>query len=97
MSKLPSPISFDWDKGNLDKNWKKHKVHFKKTEKVFFNRPLKIFKDPKHSETEQRYVSYGKSKKERMLTVVFTYRENKIRIISARDQHRKEKLIYETK
>ncbi len=91
---LPTPLSFDWNKGNVDKNWKKHKVHFKESEEIFFNKPLKIFGDPKHSKVEQRYVSYGKTNGKRLLAIVFTYRDNKIRIISARDQNRKEKNIY---
>ena len=97
MSKLPRPISFDWDKGNIEKNWKKHKVHFKEAEEIFFNKPLKIYKDPEHSGTEKRYVSYGKTNKGRLLTVVYTYRENKIRTISARDMHKKERRKYEEK
>jgi|SRR3989344_6052846 len=93
--KLPTPLSFDWDEGNKDKNWKKHKVFYKEAEEVFFNKPLEIFEDPMHSSLEQRYVIYGFTNKDRKLTVVFTYRRNKIRVISARNQSKKERIIYE--
>jgi len=95
MKRLPSPLSFDWDEGNINKNWLKHHVHNKETEEIFFNRPLQIFPDPKHSKAEQRYVLYGITNKGRRLTVVFTYRRNIIRVISARDQNKKERNIYD--
>lgn len=95
MIKLPAPISFDWDKGNIDKNWKKHKVHFKETEEVFFNKPLKIFKDTGHSHKEDRFASLGMTNNRRELHIVFIIRNQKIRIISARNQSRKERRLYE--
>lgn len=94
MSKLPVPLSFDWDKSNLDKNWKKHKVHYKEAEEVFFNKPLKIFPDKKHSKKEKRFVALGITNKRRGLTIIFTVRSNNIRVISARNQNKKERGIY---
>lgn len=76
---------FSWDKGNKDKNWLKHKVDFRECEEVFFNKSLKIFADKTHSQNEKRYVAYGKTVKQRKLTIIFTIRNNKIRVISARD------------
>jgi len=92
--KLPVPISFDWDKGNLEKSWEKHKVHFKEAEEVFFNKPLKIFLDKKHSKKENRYVAFGVTNLKRKLTIIFTIRKNKIRIISTRNQSKKERKEY---
>lgn len=89
--KLPAPISFDWDKGNIDKNWVKHKVYFRETEEVFFNKPLKIFPDIKHFENEKRFVALGVTDKKRKLTIIFTIREKKLRAISASDQNKKKK------
>lgn len=97
MVKLPVPASFGWDKGNTDKNWKKHKVHFKEAEEIFFNKPLKIFKDVKHSQKENRFVGLGVTNKKRKLYIVFTVRGKKIRIISARNQSKKERRLYEEK
>ena len=95
MIKLPAPISFDWDKGNIDKNWKIHKVHDKEVEEIFFNKPLKIFPDIKHSDIEKRFVAFGVTNKKRQLTIIFTIRKKKLRIISAREQNKKERSKYE--
>lgn len=86
---------FDWDEGNTEKSWLKHKVGFKESEEPFFNQPLKISDDKGHSKVEMRYVAYGVTNKNRKLTVVFTVRRGKIRVISARDQNRKERRVYE--
>ena len=93
--KLPVPLSFDWNKGNLDKNWLKHKVSLKEAEEIFFSRPLKIFEDEKHSQKEERLLAYGITNRRRQLMIVFTLRGEKIRIISARNQNKKERRIYE--
>jgi uncharacterized DUF497 family protein len=85
---------FDWDNGNIDKNLK-HGVEFRECEEVFSNPPVKIFDDKKHSKTEMKYMAYGVTNKNRKLTVVFTVRRGKIRVISARDQNRKERRVYE--
>jgi uncharacterized protein len=90
-----SSEGFEWDDGNVDKNWKDHGVAFWESEEVFFNRPLVVQPDPGHSVAEKRYYVLGKTNSERQLFVVFTIRKNLIRVISARDMSRKEKRIYE--
>ena len=55
------------------------------------------FKDDKHSEKESRWYCLGKTNQARKLFVVFTVRNLKIRVISARDMHKKEREIYEKK
>jgi uncharacterized protein len=95
--KLPVPIAFDWDHGNIDKNQEKHKVHFKEAEEIFFINPLKIFPDKQHSEKESRFVAYGITNNFRKLIVIFTIRDSKIRVISARNQNKKERSQYEKK
>ena len=97
MRILPEPVVFEWDLGNLDKNWGKHKVRNKEAEEVFFSDAAQIFEDAKHSGTEKRYMLWGVTGKNRMLAVVFTLRAGNVRIISARDMHRKERTIYEEK
>ncbi len=92
--KLPIPTAFDWDHGNLNKNQEKHKVHFKEAEEIFFTKPLKIFPDKKHSKKELRFVAYGLTNDFRRLAIIFTIRNNKIRIISARNQNKKERSQY---
>lgn len=95
MIRLPAPLTFDWDIGNLKKSWGKHKVYHREAEEVFFNKPLRIFKDHKHSADETRFVAYGINNSNRKLTLVFTIRKQRIRIISARDQSKKERRVYE--
>lgn len=88
---------FDWDSGNRDKNWIKHQVSNFEAEQVFFNNPLLIFDDSKHSSNEEkRFFALGHTNQKRLLSLVFTIRNklNLIRIISARDMSKKERLIY---
>ena len=91
------PLEFEWDKGNKDKNWQKHQVYFKECEEVFFNKSIKIFYDTKHSQKEKRFTALGITVKYRYLYLVFTIRNNKIRIISARNMNIKERKLYEQK
>lgn len=81
---------FEWDKGNLE-HIRKHNVGYKECEKVFFNKPFILNKDESHSQTEKRFRVYGQTNKKRLLTMIFTLRINKIRVISARDQNKKER------
>jgi hypothetical protein len=90
------PVGFDWDEGNVDKNWKRHKVSDRECEEVFFDPEKREYPDPHHSEKEVRRVIIGKTKGGRLLFIVYTMRKNKIRIISARDLNkRKEVDLYE--
>jgi len=88
---------FDWDEGNSRKNHEKHNVRPAETEQAFFNAPLLFLLDEKHSNKEASYHAYGKTDKDRKLHIAFTLRENGtlIRVISARDMHRKERVIYD--
>ena len=73
---------FLWDDGNIDKNWIKHKVTHLECEEIFFNLPLLISDDVKHSKTERRFYALGKSKADRFLFLSFTIRYKLIRVIS---------------
>ena len=94
---LPKPIAFNWDKGNIDKNLIKHNITNKEIEEAFTNKPLILFKDIRHSQKEERFLAYGKTNENNKLHIVFTIRNNKIRIISARIQSKKERRFYEKK
>lgn len=85
---------FDWDHGNINKNWMRHRVSDSECEQVFFNQPLIILPDVKHSSKEERFYALGQTDSERYLFVVFGIRRKLIRIISARDMNRKEKKVY---
>jgi uncharacterized protein len=95
MDIIPQPTTFLWDKGNEQKNWLKHGVSVRECEEVILSDKTLYFEDPKHSMFESRYVGFGYTASQRLLSIVFTIRRNAIRIISARDASRKEKRIYE--
>jgi uncharacterized DUF497 family protein len=86
---------FDWDEGNLLKNWEKHRVSASECEQVFFNSPLIAGLDEKHSSREPRYYALGITDAKRRLFIVFTVRNKLIRIISARDMSRKEREVFD--
>ena len=88
---------FDWDAGNERKNADSHDVSQTEAEQVFFNQPLIVTPDEKHSTREQRIRALGMTNTGRPLTMIFTLRANGelIRVISARDMHRKERKEYE--
>ncbi len=88
-------IGFDWDDGNRDKNYLRHNVLNGECEDVFFNQPLVIVSDIKHSKKEKRYAAFGVTDGGRRLAVVFTFRAKLLRVISARDMTRKERGYYE--
>jgi len=88
---------FQWDEGNSDKNWTRHKVNRFECEELFFNEPLIVREDLKHSQSEDRLYSLGRTDSNRFLFVVFTIRDNLIRVISARDMTAKEQKEYEEK
>jgi len=87
---------FDWDDGNIHKNKLKHDVDASECEEVFFNEPRIFFNDDEHSSnTEKRYKVLGITIKGRRLALAITLRGNKIRVIMARDQSRKERVLFE--
>lgn len=96
MIDLTKITGFDWDDGNARKN-EKHEVSTAESEQVFFNSPLLLLADLKHSDQESRFHALGKTDQARLLHIAFTVRQAgaKIRVISARDMHRKERVIYE--
>ena len=96
MINLNAITGFNWDDGNRRKN-EKHGVSMAEAEQVFFNAPLLILEDAAHSQTEPHVHALGKTDAERALHITFTLRESGllIRVISARDMHRKERAIYE--
>ena len=92
---LPHPLAFDWDDGNSEKNWDRHRVRRSECEEAFLVPPLLVVNDPSHSHAEARFLGLGRSAAGRLLCLSFTLRGNRIRIISARDMSRKERQSYE--
>jgi uncharacterized DUF497 family protein len=95
IKSLPEVIAFEWDKGNVGKNFKKHNVSNQEAEEIFFNEPVIVSEDEKHSRSESRHILWGRTNNSRRLAIIFTIRNSKIRIISARDMNRKERGEYE--
>lgn len=92
---LADCVGFDWDEGNSDKNWIRHRVSKSECEEIFFNKPLIVKADPKHSTgKEDRFYSLGRTDANRFLFIAFTIRNNLIRVISARDMNNKEQRKY---
>lgn len=89
-------VGFEWDAGNARKN-EKHGVTAAEAEQVFFNQPLLLLEDAKHSRSEPRFHALGHTHDGRPLHIAFTLRGagTLIRVISARDMHRKERAFYE--
>lgn len=90
-----APLGFDWDQGNREKNWIRHGVTMEECEEAFANTPRVVTDDPGHSATEMRYSMLGKTNAARAIHIIFTVRGDFIRVISARDQSRKERSRYE--
>jgi hypothetical protein len=97
MANLTNVIGFEWDDGNARKSADKHDVSQSEAEQTFFNAPLLLLEDKKHSKQESRYHALGKTDAARVLHITFTLREDDtlIRVISSRDMHKKERAIYE--
>lgn len=90
-------VGFEWDAGNERKSVDKHGVTASEAEQVFFNTPLLVVRDLKHSQQEYRFHALGKTNSGRLLHLTVTLRSDGtlIRIISARDMHHKERNRYE--
>ena len=99
MSEWPAELAtctgFEWDAGNREKNWESHQVSAAECEQDFFERPLLIARDSSHSHTEKRYAALGQTASGRRLTIVFTIRDDRVRVISARAMSRRERRMYE--
>jgi len=88
-------LIFEWDEAKAKKNLKKHGVDFDEG-KTIFNDPLLLsFPDIGSSEVEERYVNIGLSVRDRVLVLIHTERQGKIRIISCRKAKARERRHYE--
>jgi len=86
---------FEWDDEKAESNLKKHGVSFEEGATIFNDPKIATIPDPDHSENEERFISIGISVIRRLLTVVHTYRTERIRLISARKATKAEKKNYE--
>lgn len=96
MIDLQNISGFEWDDGSARKNIK-HGVSTAEAEQAFFNDPLLLLEDTKHSQNETQFHALGRTDERRLLHITFTLRckHSLIRVISARDMHKKERALYE--
>ena len=87
-------ISIEWDPAKAAANFRKHGVSFDEAATVLLD-PQALAREDAASESEPRWVLIGMSDKARLLTVVYTLRQqDRIRLISARRATRKEASYY---
>jgi uncharacterized DUF497 family protein len=91
---LDDCTGFDWDESGIHKNWDRHRVTPEEAEDVFFNEPLVVRGDVRHSRGEKRYYALGRTTASRYLFVAITIRRDVIRVISVRDMNRNEQEVY---
>lgn len=97
LMNLDAIEGFEWDAGNERKSQDKHGVSMGEAEQMFFHEPLLMVMDERHSGREARWHALGHTDAGRRLHLTFTLRQDgtRIRVISARDMHRKERMLYE--
>lgn len=83
-----------WDPQKAETNLKKHRIRFSDAETVLFD-PMALTIEDQDVEGERRFVSVGSDALGRVLVVVYTYREDAIRLISARRATPTERKYYE--
>jgi uncharacterized DUF497 family protein len=88
-------MKFEWDNKKAESNLKKHLVTFEEAATAFGDPLALTFRDPDHSVGELRYLTFGISQNGVLLVLSHTYRNELVRIISARRATRAERKIYE--
>ncbi|MEW6250744.1 MAG: BrnT family toxin [Planctomycetota bacterium] len=88
-------MQFEWDQKKAQQNLKKHGVRFEEAATVFGDPLSRTIHDPLHSVREERWVTMGRSFRNRLVVVVHTDRGGRIRLISARKATRRERGAYE--
>ncbi|MBW1996780.1 MAG: BrnT family toxin [Deltaproteobacteria bacterium] len=87
-------MKITWDAAKADSNFRKHKIRFSDAEAVLFD-PMALTIEDETEESEQRFLSVGADALNRVVVVVYTYREGGIRLISARRATQRERKAYE--
>jgi hypothetical protein len=85
----------EWDQRKADLNYRKHGVSFEEAVTALEDDFSITLPDPDHSGEEERFVTFGMSSQRRLVVVATTYREARIRLISARKAMARERRIYE--
>ena len=88
-------MKFEWNPRKATANVSKHGVSFSEAATVLGDPLGRTACDPDHSSAEDRYITVGRSNRDRLLIVSHTERGDRIRIISARELTRAERKAYE--
>ena len=88
-------VIFEWDPGKAARNLQKHRVSFEEASTVFGDPLAVTYQDPDHSLAEERFITVGASAAGRVLIVAHSDRNEKVRIIAARETTRGERSQYE--
>jgi uncharacterized DUF497 family protein len=89
-------VEFEWDANKAASNLSKHGIGFAEAMTVLNDSFEVMIPDPEHSDAELRFVSIGISEAGRLLVVAYTERDQRIRIISARQATPRERRQYES-
>lgn len=88
-------MKFEWDKAKNDINKTKHGVSFDEAIEVFADPNAVEVYDESHSGNEDRYKVIGMlQNRVIVISLIFTEREETIRVISARKADKDEKDVY---
>jgi uncharacterized DUF497 family protein len=90
---LTAICGFEWDEDKADSNFRKHGIDFDEAIEIFYGSPMVRRSDRGN---EERWIAIGETEG-RTLTVVFTRRKDRLRIISARRARKDEKRAYHHK
>jgi len=88
-------MKFQFDPEKAKSNLKKHMVSFADAEAVFYD-SLAIHQEDHYSEGEERFITIGMGSTNKLIVVIYTFRDDEIRVISARHATRQEKREYES-
>jgi uncharacterized protein len=88
-------MEVEWDPNKAKINLEKHGVRFSDAEAVLYDPNALSFEDTT-AQGEQRFVVIGLDHLWRLLVVIYTERGDRIRLISARQAIRSERLKYES-
>ncbi len=88
-----STVEYEWDPAKARTNQRKHRIDFADAVAVFADEQAITLPDDEHI-IEKRYVTIGMDAFGRILVVIYTWRGNHIRLISARKATRHEQASY---
>lgn len=87
------PRTYEWDEAKNSENIAKHGIDFADAHRIF-ERPMLVRRDDREDYAEERWIALGERGRI-VVVIVFTPREDRIRVISVRRANRRERRVYE--